>query len=189
MGLIFQILGEKLVAIRQMMFAARRLGGEGRCNSLRVSHLQRAVNLVSRNVVKPLALEFLRQRLPIQFCSLQQRQSTHHVGLGEGERVFDGAVNVALSGEVDDAVDLLVLHQLVERIKVADVHPDKLVVGLVLNVFEVGEIARIRQLIEVDDVVLGVLVHKQAHYVASNKACTTSNYNCTFHIAIFLMIS
>ena len=57
------------------------------------------------------------------------------------------------SCQMDDTIDLLILHQLVESVKVADVHLHELIVGLVLNVLEVGEIASISELIEVDDVV------------------------------------
>ena len=86
---------------------------------------------------------------------------------------------MALGCEVDDTIDLLVLHQLVERVEVADVHLHKLVIGLVLDVLEVGQVAGVRQFVEVNDVILGVLVHEQA---PSNKACATSNNDCSFHI-------
>ena len=89
---------------------------------------------------------------------------------------------MALGCEVDDTIDLLVLHELVERVEVADVHLHKLVIGFVLDVLEVGQVAGIRQFVEVNDVILGVLVHEQAHHVASNKACATSNNDCSFHI-------
>ena len=93
---------------------------------------------------------------------------------------------MALSCEMDNAVDLLVLHQLVEGVKVADVHLHKLVVGFVLDVLEICEIARIRQFVEVNNVILGILVHKQAHHVASNKACASSNYDCLHIFTIYI---
>ncbi len=45
---------------------------------------------------------------------------------------------MALGGKVNDAVYLLVLHQLVEGVEIADVHLDKLVVRLVFDVLQVG---------------------------------------------------
>ena len=184
MGLIFQIFREKLFAVSQMVLAARRLCGERRLDAFGVGHLQRAINLIRRNVVKPLALEFLRQRLPVQFCSLQERQSAHHVGLCKCERILDGAVNVALCGKVDDAVDLLVLHQLVERVKIADVHLHKLVVGLVLDVFEVGEVARVCEFVEVNYLIIRVFVNEEAHNVASDETCAAGDDD-VFHIMNF----
>ncbi len=42
---------------------------------------------------------------------------------------------MALGGEMDDAIDELVLHQLVHALKVSNVHLDEFIVGLVLNIF------------------------------------------------------
>ena len=47
---------------------------------------------------------------------------------------------MALGSEMDDSVNLLVLHQLIEGVEVADVHLDKLIIGFVLDVLEVGKI-------------------------------------------------
>ena len=84
---------------------------------------------------------------------------------------------------MDDAINVLVLHQLVERIEVADVHLHELVVGLVLHILQIGEVARIRQLVEVDDFVLWILVHKKANHMATNEASPACNHNVSleFH--------
>ena len=89
---------------------------------------------------------------------------------------------------MDDAVHLLVLHQLIKSVEVADVHLYKLVVGFVLDVLQVGKVTRIRQLIQVDDVIVGILVDEETHHMASNEACATSNNNC-LHIIVILMFS
>ena len=80
-----------------------------------------------------------------------------------------------------DAVDVLVLHQLVESVEVADIHLDKLVVGFILDVLEVGEITCISELIEVNDVVFGIFIHKEAYNMRANKACTASDNDISFH--------
>ena len=94
---------------------------------------------------------------------------------------------MTLGSEMDDAVNLLILHQLVESIEVADVHLDKLIVGLVLDVLEVGKITCIRQLVEVDDAIVGILVHEEANDMRANEACTACNYDI-LHIRLFLFI-
>jgi len=66
---------------------------------------------------------------------------------------------------VDYSVDVVVGHQLLYCLVVADVGLHKHVVFLVLNVLEVGQVACIRQLVEVDDAVLRIFVHEQAYYV------------------------
>ena len=107
---------------------------------------------------------------PIKFSSLQQAQSSHHIGLGEGERVLNRAVHMALGGEVDDAVDMFVLHQLIDTLEVADVHLDEAVVRLVLDVLQVSEVAGVGQLVEVDDFVFRIFVDEEADDVAADEA-------------------
>ena len=75
------------------------------------------------------------------------------------------------------AIDLLVLHQSIESIEVADIHLHKFVVGLVLDVLEVGEVARVGEFVEIDDVILWVFVHEEAHHMASDEAGTACNYD------------
>ena len=186
--IVLRGLQEELVAVGQVVLRARCRRGEGRFDALRMRQLQCAIHLVGRDVVEALALILLRQALPVELGSLQQRERTHHIGLCKGEGVFDRAVYVALGSQMDDAVYLLVLHQLQEGVEVADVHLHKLVVGLLLNVLQVGQVAGIGQLVQIDDVVVRVLVHKQAHHMASYKACATSNNDCSFHIYFFIKL-
>ena len=82
---------------------------------------------------------------------------------------------MTLGGKVDDAVDLLVLHQLIDTVEVAYVHLDELVVGFVFDVFKVGEVAGIGQLVKVDNLVLRVLVDKQPYHMASNESGTAGD--------------
>lgn len=88
---------------------------------------------------------------------------------------------MALGSKVNDAINPLVVHQLVECLEVADIHLHKLVVGLMLDVLEVTEVASIGQLVEVDDAVVGVLVHEEAHNMRADKSRTTGD-NYSFHL-------
>ena len=47
---------------------------------------------------------------------------------------------MALDSKMYDAVNLLVLHKLVERIEITDIHLHELLVGHVLDVLEIGEV-------------------------------------------------
>ena len=123
-------------------------------------HAQGSVHLVSGDVVEALAFELLRKGLPVELCCLKKCEGSHHVGPGECERVLDRAVHMGLCRKVDNAVHLLLLHELVEGLDVADIHPDKLVVRLVLDVLEVGKVAGISQLVEVDDLIFRIFVDK-----------------------------
>ena len=77
---------------------------------------------------------------------------------------------MAFGCEVYDAVDVLCLHEPEYAVEVADVHLDELVIGLVLYVLEVGEVACVGEFVEVDDVVFRILVDEQADYVAADEA-------------------
>ena len=86
---------------------------------------------------------------------------------------------------MDDAVHLLVLHQLVEGVEVADVHLDELVVRLILNVLEVSQVSGIRQFVEIDDVIVRILVHEEANHMTSNESGTI----VLFISYLFLLLS
>jgi len=166
---------EEIVAVGQVMLAGACRRGERGRNAFWVVHLESAVNFVGRNVVEALAFVLFREAFPIEFRCLEQAKRAHHVRLRKGERVLDGAVHVAFCRQVDDTVDMFVMHELVEGVEVADVHLYELVVRLALDVLEVREVARIGQLVEVDNLVFRVLVHEQANHVATNEACAAGN--------------
>ena len=88
---------------------------------------------------------------------------------------------MAFGGQVNDAVDFFILHELVESVKVADIHLHELVVRLVFDVLEVCKVARISELIEVDNLVVRILVHEQANHVATNEACAAGDNDGSFH--------
>ena len=166
---------EEVVTVGQVMFGAGGRRGERGRDAFRVVHLEGAIDFVGRDVVETLALVLFGEAFPVELRGLQQAQSSHDVRLRKRERVLDGAVHVAFCRQVNDAINMFVLHELVERVKVADVHLHELVVRLVLDILEVREVARIGKLIEVDNLVFRVLVHEQANHVAPDKACTAGN--------------
>ena len=187
--LILQVLREELLPVGQVMLAAGCLGGERRLNPLRMRHLQRPVHLVGGDVVEsarnPALIGLSRggrklvfrkafrkiiffrsfghrpsQGPPDRLCSLQHTQRAHHIGLRERKRILDGTVHVTLCGQVNDAVHLLFLHKTEHPLKVTDVHLHKLIIGLVLNILEVGKISRVGEFVQVNNMILRVFVHK-----------------------------
>ena len=85
---------------------------------------------------------------------------------------------MTLCCQMNYAIDMLLLHQFVERLEVADVHLHEFVVRLVLDVLEVGEVAGVSQFVEIDDVVFGILVHEQSYHMTSNKSGTAGDNDC-----------
>ena len=88
---------------------------------------------------------------------------------------------MTLGRQVDDAIHLLLLHEGEESVKVADVHLHELIVGHVLDVPQVLQVAGVGQFVEVDDVVLRVLAYKEPYHMASYEACSSCNHD-GFHV-------
>ena len=130
-----------------------------------MSHLQCTINLIGRDVIEALTLVSLRKTLPVNLCRLEQRQSTHHVGLSESEWILDTSIYMALGSEMDDAIHLIVLHQLQHQVEITDIALNESIVRLVLDVLEVSQVACVSQLVEVDDVILRIFVHEKSYYV------------------------
>ena len=59
--------------------------------------------------------------------------------------------------------------------KVADICLDEGVVRLVLNIFEVGQVACIGQGIQIDDVVLRIFIHEETNNMGTDEAGTAGN--------------
>lgn len=74
-----------------------------------------------------------------QFRGLEQHVRAEDVVLRELERVTEGVVDVGLGREVHDRVDLLRLQHEVHQVGAADVALHELVVGVVLDLVEVGQ--------------------------------------------------
>jgi hypothetical protein len=82
---------------------------------------------------------------------------------------------------MDDAVNMLVADQLIHCIEIADIRLDKLVVGFILDIFEIGKVARIGKLVEIDYLVFGILIDKKPDYMASYESGSAGYDNCSFH--------
>ena len=111
---------------------------------------------------------------------LQQREGAHHVGAREGERIDDRAVDVALGRQVDDRVDVVPGEEAPQGLEVAYVAPLEDVVGLRLDVGEVGQVARIGEFVEVDDAVVGIFADEEPRHVRADEP-GAAGYEDVFH--------
>ena len=142
--------------------------------TLGLIQLQFAVHFIGGDVVEALALPVA---IPVPASSLQQAESAHDIRAGEGEGVLDRAVHMALGGKVNNAVDIVLLHDGAHALEVADVGLHEGVVRLVLDVLKVSEVAGISERIEVDDFVLGVLVDKKSDDMRTDEAGSSCDKN------------
>ena len=120
--------------------------------------------------------------LPIELGSLKEGKSTHNIGTSKGERILDAAVDMTLGSKMDDAIDLFVLHQLIKGIEIADIHLDKLIVGAILDILQIGEVASISELIKVDNLIFGIFVDEQTYNMTPYEAGTAGDDNATHDI-------
>lgn len=126
-------------------------------------------------MVEALAVELLGKAFPVELSRLEHGESTHDIGLGKGKGILDGAVDMTLRGEMDDAVDVLAAHEIGDSLKIADVGFDESIVGAVFDILQVGEVTGIGQFVDIENVIVGVLVDKKLDYMCADKTGSSSD--------------
>ena len=97
-----------------------------------------------------------RKRSPILETRLEKMIGAHDIGLDEFARAVDGAVDVALGGEVHDGVGLILVKNLLQRRRVAEIDLFEMIFRMVGKISEGLGIAGVCEFIEVDN--FGVLL-------------------------------
>ena len=133
-----------------------------------------------RAVERQVAVDLVRRDLMIAVdavlaAGVEQHARADDVRLQEDLRILDGAVDMRLRREVDDDVRLLLLEDAVDRTAVCDVRADELEVLLLHRILERLEVARIRQLVDADDVVTRMLLEHVVDEVRANEAGTAGH--------------
>ena len=83
---------------------------------------------------------------------------------------------MAFRRQVDDAVDILLLHQPEHRVKITDVRLDKGVIGLVLDVLEVRQVAGVGQFVDIDDMIVRIFRDEKPHDVRADEPGTAGDH-------------
>src|SRR5439155_6841879 len=116
----------------------------------RVSRTKQSVHLVRRDVQEAETLAIrARKRLIEASGFLEKAEGAHYVGLHEGGRAGDRAVDMALSGEVNDGARLVLRQELAHQLAVADVALDERVAPVLAQGIEVAQVSRVGKLVEV----------------------------------------
>ena len=164
------------------MLAAGGLCGEGRFHTLRLGHFQRPVNLICGDMIESLPLIIA---IPHGLGRLEEGEGAHYVRLGEGERILDAAVHMALSCQMDDAIHFLLPHKGEHGFEIADIRLHETVIGFLLYVLEIRQVTRIGKFIYIDNPVLGILVDEKPYYVTANETGAAGNdYSSMCHFLL-----
>ncbi|MNO56927.1 hypothetical protein D3C76_474500 [compost metagenome] len=118
----------------------------------------------------------LRQFLPVGAAGFQQAVGTNDVGLDEVRRAVDRAVYVGFGGQVHDGIGLEARKHGTDRGLIDDIGLDELIAGVGRDTSQRFQVAGIRQLVEVEHFVFGV-VDQMAYQCRTNEASTAGNKN------------
>ena len=133
-------------------------------------------------MVETFALVAFRQGFPILFGCLEQAERSHDIGACESERVFDTAVHVAFGSQMDNAVHMVLPEEFAHLVEIANVRFDESVIRLVFDVFQVGQVSGVGQLVQIDNVVVRILVDEEAYDMAADETGSSGNDDISFKI-------
>ena len=125
--------------------------------------------------------------VPCLLGTLQQVDGAHHVALHKDLGVLDGAVHMALGSKVDDVVEIVLCKQALHQLLVADIALHEHMAGVALHVLQVFQIARVGQLIQIDQQDLRVFFEHIVHKVGTDKTGTAGD-QIGFHRSVSLFI-
>src|SRR5256885_15864523 len=125
--------------------------------------LDGAVHLVRRDVDEARDLEVLDR--------LQQRVDAEDVGPQELVGLHERPIHVGHRGEIDHRVDAA--GDVADQLAVADVAVDEGVARIALDVLQVRRVARVGELVEVDDGVVGARREDVSNEVRADEAAPT----------------
>ena len=83
--------------------------------------------------------------------------------------------------KMNDSVYLLVLHELIESLEVADVHLHELIVRPVLDILQIGKITGISKLVDIDYLIIRIFIHEKTYDMASDEAGSAGDYDISSH--------
>ena len=79
---------------------------------------------------------------------------------------------MTLRCKVDNAVNVILLHETEHSVKVTNISFYKYIVCAAFNILKVCQIACIRQFIQIYDAIFRVFIHEKSYYMAAYKSGT-----------------
>ena len=135
-------------------------------------------------MIKTLTFITFRKHLPSQFCSLEQRESPHHIRLSKCKRIFYTTVYMTFSSQVNNSINTILLEEFQHFIKVTNISLYKGRIRLIFDIFQISQITGISQFIQIDNMIFRIFIDEQTYNVRSDEACSTCNQyiSCKIHV-------
>ena len=144
--------------------------------------VQASVHLVGGDMQELLSLlEGSVGKLPCRLGAVEHHRRSKHVGLHKHLRILDAAVHMALSREMHYPVDIVLLKNLHDGFLVADIRLHKSVILPVLDIFQILQVARIGQLVHVDDADLIVIFAEHVVDIIAPDESRAASYQISSH--------
>ena len=89
--------------------------------------------------------------VPVSARSFQEGEGPNDVGLDELGGSMDGAIHMGLSGKVHNGAGTVLSEELGNKFRISDIASNEDMAGIPLDGGKVLEIARVGELVEVDD--------------------------------------
>ena len=113
------------------------------------------------------------QSAPVFQRGIEQAERADDIGLDEGARPVDRAVDMAFGRQVHDPVDPLFAQQGQHQLAIEDIAFDQPVVGGVCDHLQAFGVAGIGQLVEIDHAL--AVAHQLAHHRRADEARTAGD--------------
>ncbi len=140
--------------------------------------LQRTIHLIGGNMVKQFAVII---SLPRQLSRLQQTQRTHHIRLRKSKRILNRTIHMAFRCQMNHTINLILCKYPLHSRKIANIRLHKRIIRTPLHIPQIRQIPGIRQLIQIHNPVLRILIHQQADQMGTDKPSPTRNQYIPFH--------
>ena len=122
----------------------------------------------------------MRGKHPVFPGCFYEVEGSDDIGFYEGLGTFDGIVNMAFGCKMDDALDIVLAEETVNKRLITDISFDEGMGGHTLTFLKVIHTAGIGKPVKVDDMVIRILPGKVTNKVGANEAGSPGNEDA-FH--------
>ena len=121
------------------------------------------------------------RQLPGFLGRVEHNQGSQYIGAHKHLRVLDAPVHMALRRKMNDPVNVILLKDPADGGGITDIRPDKRVVAASLYALQILQIARIGQLVHIDNPNLVPILPKHVMYIVRTNKTGPAGYKVCPH--------